>query len=438
VRRFLIILILLGIGALTDRVGAVPSVYFFSDCATGKLSNSASPIGGGTQSDPWCLDPGGDGVKESFDYLMNGVAPEAVANDTIYLCAGACDGTESTTYYLGSHVNAVTGVRCSIDPVINPIIGPIKIAGFPGESVTLSGDTNNDNAFDSATEPKRFWDCRIAGRPTNDSCGFNYFMHDLTIEKYAERTFNFSDGYGTWGSGLNFTLDNMILQKMGAGLIGGTAGAPTFTNGYYAPLTGDEGLNAMGIKADVINASLDNSALFIWGRMRHGAKLIIRNSQIHHLGQIVLRANGNCYNVTGSVDYEACSDGTGGALIEDNLIYNVQGLQNGHEGQNWTWRRNAIYDYFEGISFEQQQSHIIVEDNDISCRGVYVVHPSGKCRTAINAYDQGECNETPNGGDACTSHDYRIRRNRIWGGERRPDSWVPAWGNFVRRAQRSF
>ena len=91
---------LLGVAALALADTASAATYWFSSCATG---------GAGTQSNPYCLDPTGSGNKTSFRYLMDGSAPDVVAGDTIYLCAGACDGTGSATYNLGVAGTATNG-----------------------------------------------------------------------------------------------------------------------------------------------------------------------------------------------------------------------------------------------------------------------------------------------------------------------------------------
>jgi len=113
---------------------ALATDYYFSTCGhvgrtTGcaggaSLASCNSP--GLSAGNPWCPDPGGDGTSEIFGYLMDGTGPEARAGDTIYLCAGACDGTGSGTAL--QEVDIVTQVP-----------GPITVTGFPGEDVTIDG-----------------------------------------------------------------------------------------------------------------------------------------------------------------------------------------------------------------------------------------------------------------------------------------------------------
>src|SRR6185503_604562 len=101
---------LLSVAALALADNARAASYYFSNCASG---------GAGTQANPYCLDPTGSGNKTSFRYLMDGASPDVAPGDTIYLCAGACDGAGSGTYNLGVAGTANNGWTYVFAPVIS-------------------------------------------------------------------------------------------------------------------------------------------------------------------------------------------------------------------------------------------------------------------------------------------------------------------------------
>src|SRR5207249_6651461 len=106
-------------------------------------------VGGqGTKASPWCLDPNSDGTKESIMVLFDGNAPDAAPGDNIYLCAGACDGTGSATYNVSP--TAPSYWFCST--ISGTSAQPITIQNYPGETVTISGDTNGNGTYDSTID----------------------------------------------------------------------------------------------------------------------------------------------------------------------------------------------------------------------------------------------------------------------------------------------
>ncbi len=429
-RRGFVVAILVACLSIVGQRAAQATQYYFSDCGCnaaaacqGAFCNvnpaaagcSPIPPAAGSVGNPWCLDPGSTGLKNSFDYVMDGTAPDVSAGDTINLCAGACDGTGSATWYLEPHFNSATGAYTVFDPAVGSTSSVIiNIKPYPGETVTLSGDANNDNIYTAGTDAQRFWDSRKSGSSTTAYMG--YQLSGFTIEKFAERTINISEA-----SGGPFVLDNMTVQRGGAGSVG---------NGYFAALTGDGGMAAMGCtntnaQRDLINNALDSYATFIFGHNRNGASLTVQNSTIRQNCQYVARSNGNCYGPGGTVtnaDIEACNPATsaGNITFNNNTIYSVFGLHNGHQGRGWTWTHNTIYDFFGGIGTEENVQDTTITDNNFSCRGTYKTDAPGRCRTAIviNDGDTGElnCNDDGSGGlPHCSTNKVLIARNKIWG-----------------------
>ncbi len=415
---------------------AVASDYYFSDCGCAPattcqgaycdLNPSAptcsNPPSAGSASNPWCLDPGRSGRRVSFDYLMDGAAPEAAAGDTIYLCAGTCDGSGTATWNLEPHRNSATGAYVLFDPQIGSTTGVIiNIRPLNGENVTISGDADNDSHYTAGVDAQRFWDTLVNGSSTNGKMG--YRLSGFTVEKFAERTFNIVRTLGG-----PFVLDGMTIQKGGAGSVG---------DGYFAPLTGDGGMAAMGCtnpstQRDLINEALDNYATFIFGHNENGASLLVKNSTIRQNCQMVARSNGNCFGSGGTAsptDLETCSPTYSGGDItfDNNQIYSVFGLHNGHQGRGWTWTGNTIYDFWDGISAEENVRDITITGNNISCRGTYKTDSAGKCRTAIRISDgdlgETNCNDDGSGGlPRCGTRNVTIARNRIWGMNYSPTS----------------
>jgi len=408
---------------------AAASDYYFSDCGCTSAAacqgaycdlnptglGCSTPPAAGSASNPWCLDPGRAGIRESFEYLMDGTAPEAAAGDTIYLCAGACDGTGSATWNLQPHRNSATGAYVLFDPQIGSTTGVIiNIRPLAGENVTISGDADNDGHYTAGVDAQRFWDTLVNGSSTNGKMG--YRLYGFTIEKFAERTFNIVRALGG-----PFVLDTMTVQKGGAGSIG---------DGYFAPLTGDGGMAAMGCtnpssQRDLINNFIDSYAVFIFGHNENGASLTVKNSTIRQSCQVVARSNGNCFGSGGTAspsDIESCNPtySAGNITFDHNTIYSVFGLHNGHQGRGWTWTGNTAYDFWDGISAEENVRDVTITDNNISCRGDYKTDATGKCRTAIRVSDGdlGElnCNDDGSGGiPRCSTRNVTIARNRIWG-----------------------
>lgn len=336
-------------GALAAAAPAEAATYYFSNCAVG---------GAGTQSNPYCLDPTGSGNKTSFRYLMDGASPDVVAGDTIYLCAGACDGTGSGTYNLGVGGTATNGWTYVFAPVVSGTASaPITISGYAGETVVLSGDTNG-NGVPEATEP----DMMITNVTSSGTGRSWYVWKNFTVEKLQEAVFYINANPANW------TFDNIEVRYFDAQMWNG---GTVYSNGCD-----DQGGGYVFKVADL------------------AAQLTIKNSRFHHICGFVNRITVN----------------QGSILFENNEYYNVSIVDNEFQSRNVTWRGNYLHDFMNGISIEEDMQGVVIEDNIIACPGDYKVEFDGRCRSGLNINDGN--NGAAAGG---RTKNITVRRNRIYG-----------------------
>ena len=468
-RRFLIILTLLGISALADRVGAVPSTYFFSDCgctaaAACRLADCdinpgnpgcGSPPARGTIGNPWCLNPeasGGD--KSSFDAMMDGgtgttLKTELAAGDTVYLCAGPCDYQGTATWYLQAHDSPkadgsdCTGRRAVFDYEVD---GPIIITPLGGENVVLSGDANGNNVYDvgEATHFVSTADCDGVTNPTFSShSGYSWIGgHALTIEKFG--TFAFYN--------VNTTGDN-LYEGMEIRYGNSGTGAQEFwqcTGNDCDNLGTDDGLGSPSIAC----TTNDSGAFGVHGLS--GGTITIRDNVVHHICFAAFRTNGNCNTtlIGGATQTTGCTSGITALNIIDNRGWNVGAIYNSHQVRNVTIRGNYFTDVNSGIGLEEQNTNIVVDGNTIGTLGLYDITAGsgtffGKgtyaigvndgdgppsdgcydqvcsgssnngalCTTVANCIDDGVDPASRCGGQegVCTTHNIQITRNKIFG-----------------------
>ena len=402
--------------------------YYFSDCGCTAADScqqalcdrqpaaqgcSASPARGTVQN-PWCLDPGADGNKESFDYLMDGASPELAAGDTVRLCAGACDGSGTATWWLQTHPgfpssNAVCNAsnRVVFDMEVDGTAAqPITITpycvGTSCETVILSGDSNNNNLWDPGVDADRFVsniDCdgsnylgghhhyRWLGNPDGDN------NLNLIIEKVDFYVFGLQQDARGW------VVDGLELRYLGGRFFGGAN-------------PGSDGAGQMGCT----NNEGERGTAF--NVARNTGDVTMTHNIIHHGCFAALRPINNCNGQN-----QSCTTGQTSMVFSDNTIYNMGALINGHQGRKWTIQRNKAWDVFDGISIEEQVVDVQIDENDLSCRGQYMVNLNGsawKCRAAIIINDgdgppSDGCADSGGSEGVCIAKDIRIRRNKIWG-----------------------
>ena len=342
---------LLGVAALALADTASAATYWFSNCATG---------GAGTQSNPYCLDPTGSGNKTSFRYLMDGSAPDVVAGDTIYLCAGACDGTGSATYNLGVAGTATNGWTFVFAPVVSGTASaPITISGYAGETVVLSGDTNG-NGIPEASEP----DTMITNVTSSGTNRQWYVWKNFTVEKLQEAVFYINNNPANW------TFDNIEVRYFDAQIWNG---GTVFANGCN-----DQGGGYVFKVADL------------------QGPLTIKNSRFHH--------------ICGFVNRITVNPSSGSILFENNEYYNVSIVDNEFQSRNITWRGNYLHDFYDGISLEDDMQNVVIEDNVVACPGDYKVGADGRCGTGITVNDGNNTQATMG-----KTKNVTIRRNRVYG-----------------------
>jgi len=357
------------IGALDMLgLGVSASTYYFSDCATG---------GSGTQPDPYCLDPAGDGVKDSFRYLADGVAPELAAGDTVFLCAGACDGIGTATYGIQGIAGNLTALGCSSNPgrsaffprVAGTQSNPITIAGYPGETVVLSGDTNNNGVRDTGTDLDHVIStCSTSSTQSGYGARPWYVIKDVTMEKTIGAVLQLAQAPNDW------VVDHLEIRRAGS-------------QGMW------DGLD-LALDASCDNNNGNGYALLLkWVTTR----FTFSNNKIHHLCGFGTR-------ITDNLDAQQIN-------IVGNEIYNCLSATNDYANTNIVYRGNYIHDCYHGIAVENMMHNITIEDNRVSCEGIYKTRSSGSCGIGILA-TRGDTPGPPNHvGD---TSNLTIRRNKVW------------------------
>ena len=346
---------------------ALATDFYFSDCATG---------GAGTIGDPYCLDPDSDGMKESFDILVDGLGGnDLVAGDTIYLCAGACNGSGSATYNLNCNNNSgsdTTGTVFHLK-VTGTSGSPITVRPYPGETVTLSGDHDADAVNDGFTST-----CDSA-----DDAGHLVFTN--TPIKYWQWLGD-EDNDGTLNLILERTQQEMVINGSGSDSAGWLFDGVELR--YTNLLWTDVNFHGTGCPTGSGHAIRTNAIT---------GPFIVRQSKIHHICNVAHR--------------NQSAGATGSQLYEDNEYWNLEHINNDFDGQNITWRRIYAHDFMRGLSIEDRQVNVVVEDSTFACLGVYQVRAAGSCGFGVGAIGVNDGNL----GQGGTTHQITIRRNKIFG-----------------------
>lgn len=355
--------------------------HYFSDCAQG---------GTGDIGTPYCVDPLSNGINQSFGFLMDGAGLELAAGDTVYLCAGACDGLGTGTYLL--ETTTQDRRRTPEDVVIAPRVSgtatnPITITVYCDngncETVILSGDSNGDGLVGDGTDhivcndvidvvsafnrPYYSW----LGDPNGDGAP------NLIFEKTEKQIFHITEGAQNWIiDGIEFrrTHKQHLWDDGNLWIPGlGTNGCDQFSSGQ----------RGYAIHAGEITTTLT-----------------ITNNLFHHLCGFALRITNNPF--------------AGSILIDNNEFYNIHSAANDFNSQNVTYSNNYLHDT-SGISVESRMRHVAVEDNLITCPGDWVLLDPGRtggarCIGGISVDGTGGA-----GGNQFENYDIALRRNTIWG-----------------------
>ena len=325
--------------------------YYFSNCATG---------GAGTLSSPYCLDPDGDGVNQSIEYLMDGIAPDLAAGDTAYLCAGTCDGAGTATYHLSANRTDTQGNTFVIDPFRSgTAIQPITIQTYPGETVILSGDSNANDVND-ATDVGTI----LSNTTAEGDSKSNYIWKGIIFERSRDIMINVRNNPKDW------LFDGIEIRYTGKLWNGGdfyTAGC-------------DSNIGAAGIKL-----------------AGETGTFTVRNSKFHDICGFAHRNVVNPAMVQG--------------LFENNEYYNLGSVNNDYISQNFVWRNNYIHDVIAGFSVEHEMQNVTIEDNVLACLGQYLLMVDGRCGGWAISINNGDSTNST----AYSSKGHVVRRNKVYG-----------------------
>ncbi len=332
--------------------------YFFSSCATG---------GKGTKETPWCLDPNGDGTRESIMYLFDGTAPEAAAGDTISLCAGNCDGGGTATYHISpTHASPYYWFCPRVGGTIE---SPITIQNYSGEIVIISGDTNANGAYNSGVDVDSL---------INDACNDGTNPTDIHFVGH--------DVGGSKGLGFHYSGVNMIQL-----INGWEAGFTNGPNGWVFDGIDFRHVGASMWAGDGIYENCYNIYgmsppsklfyIFYLGRpASDGHSLVVQNS---HISEVC----GTVFRLINNVGRHSTM------LVKNNVMENSMlidaSFSNWNTSDNTkylavTWEGNTIRDVVNGIEPKGGIRGWIVQDNAQICTGTkHLIDTSGRCNNAI-------------------------------------------------------
>lgn len=393
----------LGLLLIASPLGAVN--WYFSDCATG---------GSGTESDPFCLQPPNSSstnysTKVSIDSLFDTTATtggcytppctnglqEAQAGDNIYLCCGGTDGcgdeTTSCTHNVGISSSTKDGTWWT--PDLNP--GNISLRSYPGDRVTISGDTDADGIGEQPGD---------VGTIAFVSGQHFYSISDITFKEFTENGFYIeapggSPTEGDWG------FDRVFLDQIGKDGWGDTDG-----------LGNNPGCT--------IDGSTGGYAIYLWG-----------------ISKPIVFQNGGFSRVCGMVIRDIVSYSTNHeVLFRNNLFTNNTIIANVWDTYDWQNLRgqtfkfidNTVISWAMGLVLENRNRGAIIDHNTFLCSEDYdmmsLEYSRRECWPAIEV-NGGDWGNRRNGGNA----GHQITRNTIKGARKTGDSsslngWL--WGGI--------
>jgi len=387
--------------------GVYSADYYFSDCATGcrnnpDLTKCSSP---GTLANPYCLDPGNDGRKDSIMYLFDGTAPDASPGDTINLCAGACDGAGAATYRPDCTTTTADGSNTRNVWFVPQVSGmqaqPIVIQNYPGETIFISGDRNGDDVYQSpgaACNPGSS-DLDVMGKSNgkkwitwkgNDVAG----QKGITFEKLGEGAWWFVTNGDGGASG--WVFDGITIQLITPGFWSGIPDAnirSTLVTPGYTPTTNPStypGVSA-GVPHYIHAGNISHTSGctsggaqrgFYVNKMDTGDPFTVKNGLMRHICGFAHRNIGN--------NPENATNGPGGSefLFEKNEYYNLGFVSNEvynlgslvKPGSHFTYRNNYMHDVMAcAPGIEQDNDGIVAEDNRCYCLGEWILEVNGRC-----------------------------------------------------------
>src|SRR5262245_19189683 len=324
--------------------------------------------GSGTKTAPYCLDPGGTGKNTSFSFLADGAAPELAAGDTVYLCAGACDGSGSSTYGLeNTGTNDLCGNYFFEPRVSGTSSSPITIRNYPGETVTLRGDKNGKGVADPGEVNHMVTNTN--GRGWYRIVGLRFYRS--TQDMFCGR----GSGFPDW------TFDGLDVSESDANTWGVTAGIGTIT------------------PVDTCGAASHGAYCFYI--TNNTGSVTISNSLIHTC----------CYSAIRFV----ASPNSGSLTVNNNEFYDASTSVEFWNTSHVTVSNNNIHDVYVGVQVEDRVHDVLVEGNTISCLGQYAPRNDGRCGQAIavNNGDNNDPTDTFNG-KYNQNHDIIVRQNKIY------------------------
>jgi hypothetical protein len=244
--------------------------------------------------------------------------------------------------------------------ILTQVPGPITVTGFPGEDVTIDGGEGAGPNLGRSLHVNN-----------NDGSHANYTFSNYNLTHFRANFFYLPQAADGWTiSGMEMSYLGELQTDIG---VGDTPSCgPTHLKNPYAVYMQDNSNNVR--------------------------TFTFKENKVHHLCKFAIRCNN--HPTTTAIVYK------------DNEFYNMAAVNNDFDCVHMTISNNTIWDVVDAISVENRSHHVVVEDNQIECRGVYNVHGNGgqrNCRSGILVKDSGQ------GSIPGLIHDITIRRNTIRG-----------------------
>lgn len=384
------------------------------DCAN-TVSQCQISFAKGTHQNPYCLQPGngvlpGDIPFDSFAQFSDPTSSFALsAGDTIYLCAGRCDGQGAATYY----VQPSSGGNFLVPQLEGGNGSPITVRVYCAgtcDKVTLVGDTNADGQFQSGEV--QTWLLDSVSAPsywTFDGDPLNLGVQNLAFTKFNGVGFEMSNRVAH-----DFTVHGVEIQGDSPDIWGGRDMGP-LQDQSHSPFCGQNGHYSFHI---------DN-----WTT----GTISITHSYFHDLCSFAFRNNLNTTQAANALFVNSYNtfENAGAAVV--NNAFSVRSFP---ASSIYTFSHNLLTDSGP-VTFSDNFEHVVVTDNDIECPGNHGTNAVGGCggitfvngsqqkpsciATCVGGSDAGKdcgggqpCSGgTCSGSSDCAMDDILIARNRI-------------------------